>query len=81
MENVRLLLSNKDGKPFRIHTVFYLISMILMFLMDRLKEELNKRLSKLLNRKKLLDDKTIYLINPTGRFVAGGPMADTGLTG
>jgi S-adenosylmethionine synthetase len=29
----------------------------------------------------MLDDKTRYLINPTGRFVTGGPMGDTGLTG
>jgi len=29
----------------------------------------------------LLDDKTIYHVNPTGRFVIGGPMGDTGLTG
>ncbi len=30
---------------------------------------------------KLLDEKTRYLINPTGRFVVGGPAGDTGLTG
>ena len=29
----------------------------------------------------LLDDETRYLINPTGRFVVGGPCADSGLTG
>ncbi|GLH70661.1 S-adenosylmethionine synthase [Geothrix rubra] len=29
----------------------------------------------------LLDDHTIYHVNPTGRFVVGGPMGDTGLTG
>ena len=29
----------------------------------------------------LLDDRTIYHVNPTGRFVVGGPMGDTGLTG
>ena len=29
----------------------------------------------------LLDSKTVYLINPTGRFVVGGPQGDTGLTG
>jgi S-adenosylmethionine synthetase len=29
----------------------------------------------------LLDDDTTYLINPTGRFVVGGPVSDTGLTG
>ncbi|MBO8129086.1 MAG: methionine adenosyltransferase [Peptococcaceae bacterium] len=28
-----------------------------------------------------LDDKTVYYVNPTGRFVLGGPQADTGLTG
>ncbi|MCD6052504.1 MAG: S-adenosylmethionine synthetase, partial [Verrucomicrobia bacterium] len=31
--------------------------------------------------KNLLNDKTEYLINPTGRFVVGGPQGDTGLTG
>ncbi|MBI1840129.1 MAG: methionine adenosyltransferase [Verrucomicrobia bacterium] len=31
--------------------------------------------------KHLLDKKTVYLINPTGRFVVGGPQGDTGLTG
>ena len=31
--------------------------------------------------KKLLTDETKYLINPTGRFVVGGPQGDTGLTG
>jgi S-adenosylmethionine synthetase len=31
--------------------------------------------------KRLLNDKTEYLINPTGRFVVGGPQGDTGLTG
>ena len=31
--------------------------------------------------KELVDGKTRYLINPTGRFVIGGPMGDTGLTG
>ena len=30
---------------------------------------------------KLLDENTKYHINPTGRFVIGGPMGDTGLTG
>jgi len=29
----------------------------------------------------MLDDKTKYYVNPTGRFVVGGPMGDTGLTG
>ena len=31
--------------------------------------------------KELVDDKTRYLVNPTGRFVVGGPQGDSGLTG
>jgi S-adenosylmethionine synthetase len=31
--------------------------------------------------KGMLDDKTVFLINPTGRFVVGGPQGDCGLTG
>ncbi|MDX6600583.1 MAG: S-adenosylmethionine synthetase, partial [Gaiellales bacterium] len=31
--------------------------------------------------KRLIDDKTRFLVNPTGKFVIGGPMGDTGLTG
>ena len=31
--------------------------------------------------KELLDEKTKYFINPTGRFVTGGPLGDSGLTG
>lgn len=29
----------------------------------------------------LLDDRTVYLVNPTGKFVIGGPQSDTGMTG
>lgn len=71
----------KDGKPFRIHTVVLSHQHDPDVSYDDLKEELIKKVIKVALPEKLLDDKTIYLINPTGRFVAGGPMADTGLTG
>jgi len=44
------------------------------------KEIIEKLIRKTIPRK-LLDSETIYHVNPTGRFVMGGPMADTGLTG
>ncbi|MCX8058245.1 MAG: methionine adenosyltransferase [Spirochaetes bacterium] len=46
-----------------------------------LKNELIEKVIKEALPKELFDDKTIYYINPTGRFVIGGPQGDTGLTG
>jgi S-adenosylmethionine synthetase len=43
--------------------------------------DLMKKVIKAVVPSKLLDDKVVYHINPTGRFVAGGPAADTGVTG
>ena len=71
----------KDGKPFRIHTVVLSHQHDPDVSYDDLKEELIEKVIKVALPEKLLDNKTIYLVNPTGRFVAGGPMADTGLTG
>ncbi|MDR2602617.1 MAG: methionine adenosyltransferase [Spirochaetaceae bacterium] len=42
---------------------------------------INKIIKPVLDPTGLLDDKTKYYINPTGRFVVGGPFGDTGLTG
>jgi len=71
----------KDGKPFRIHTVVLSHQHDPDVSYDDLKEELIEKVIKVALPEKLLDNKTIYLVNPTGRFVSGGPMADTGLTG
>jgi S-adenosylmethionine synthetase len=49
---------------------------------DTIKEALIEQIIKpILAPTGLLDDKTKYFINPTGRFVVGGPFGDTGLTG
>lgn len=71
----------KDGIPFRIHTVVLSHQHDPDISYEELKEELINKVIKKALPEKLLDSKTIYLINPTGRFVIGGPMADTGLTG
>ncbi|MGM0419403.1 MAG: methionine adenosyltransferase [Bacillota bacterium] len=49
--------------------------------MDDLKDDIIEHVIKAIIPEDLLDKNTEYLINPTGRFVIGGPHGDTGLTG
>jgi len=49
--------------------------------MELLKKEVKEKIINEVIPSKYLDDKTKYYINPTGRFVIGGPLGDTGLTG
>ena len=48
---------------------------------EQIREAIMEEVVKKTFSKDLLDSKTKYFINPTGRFVLGGPMGDTGLTG
>src|SRR5690606_2703003 len=70
-----------DGKPNRIDTV--VISTQHDEVVDHatLEKEIIEKCVKKVIDAKLLDANTRYLINPTGRFVIGGPMGDCGLTG
>ncbi len=69
------------GKPKRIHTVV----LSTQHDPDASQSDIEKALFKnVINQvlpKDLLDDDTIYHINPSGRFVIGGPVGDAGLTG
>lgn len=49
--------------------------------MDILKKDIMEKVIKTVITEKYLDENTKYFINPTGRFVIGGPLGDTGLTG
>lgn len=46
-----------------------------------LREDIEKHIIRAICPKELLDEKTKIFVNPTGRFVTGGPMGDAGLTG
>src|SRR4051794_369648 len=48
---------------------------------EELRDKVRKVVIDAVIPKKMVDDKTNYYINPTGRFVIGGPHGDTGLTG
>lgn len=49
--------------------------------MDRLRQDIKLHVIDAIIPKELVDDNTKYFINPTGRFVIGGPVGDSGLTG
>ncbi len=71
-----------DGrKPVRIDTVVLSAQHDPDIPMDDLRKELLEKVIKPSLPESMLDSSTRFFINPTGRFVLGGPAADTGLTG
>jgi S-adenosylmethionine synthetase len=69
------------GKPKRVDTVVLSAQHDAHVPMHRLAEELKEHVIRAVIPPHLLDERTRYFINPTGRFVIGGPKADAGLTG
>jgi S-adenosylmethionine synthetase len=70
-----------DGKPSRIDTVVISTQHTPDVTHSRIEEEVIAEVIKKVIPAHLLDAETRYFINPTGRFVVGGPMGDCGLTG
>ena len=70
-----------DEKPARVHTVVVSAQHNEEIDMDRLKADIKREVIDKIIPQNLMDSETIILINPTGRFVIGGPVGDTGLTG
>jgi len=68
-------------KPIRVHTVVVSAQHSPEVDHDTIKREIIEKVVKPVIDPKLLDEKTIYHINPTGRFVVGGPYGDCGFTG
>ncbi len=78
----QVTIEYQDGKPYRLHTVVVSSQHSPDVDLKTLRKDIIKKVILPVLPKKLLDEKTIvYHINPTGRFVTGGPMGDTGLTG
>lgn len=71
----------QDGVPVRVDTVVLSSQHAPEIDMNTLRKELEQHVIRYVIPEELLDEKTKFFINPTGRFVYGGPMADTGLTG
>jgi S-adenosylmethionine synthetase len=70
-----------DGKPVRVDTVVISSQHSPDVSMDQLRSDVQEHVIKAVIPAELLDSNTKYYINPTGRFVVGGPQGDSGLTG
>jgi S-adenosylmethionine synthetase len=70
-----------NGKPVRVDAVVISTQHAEHVTNDELRRDILKNVIQAVIPAKLLDQDTKYHINPTGRFVIGGPMGDTGLTG
>ena len=71
----------EEDKPKRIETILISNQHDENVSLEQLKTDIIKYVIKEVVDSKYLDEKTKYYINPTGRFVTGGPLSDTGLTG
>jgi S-adenosylmethionine synthetase len=70
-----------DEKPSRVHTVVIAAQHNPEVDHDTLQEAITEEVIKKVVPAELLDNKTQYFVNTTGRFVVGGPLGDCGLTG
>ncbi|MCW5830470.1 MAG: methionine adenosyltransferase [Deltaproteobacteria bacterium] len=71
----------RDGVPFRVDTVVVSTQHAEDISQKQLKELVMETVVRPVVPTKLLDKRTKYFINPTGKFVVGGPMGDCGVTG
>ena len=71
----------ENGKPLRVHTIVISTQHNPDISQKQIEEDMIERIIKKVIPPTLLDEQTRYLINPTGRFVIGGPQGDAGLTG
>lgn len=71
----------RDGQPHRIKNILISTQHHPDFSGEELKKALIEKVIRPVVPKKLVDQQTEIFVNPTGRFVIGGPAGDTGLTG
>ncbi|KAI4628061.1 S-adenosylmethionine synthase [Alternaria sp. BMP 0032] len=67
--------------PLRVDTVVVSAQHSEEITTEKLREEIKEKIIKKVIPEKMLDDKTVYHIQPSGLFIIGGPQGDAGLTG
>ena len=77
----QITVEYEDDKPKRIDTILISTQHKSDVNQEVLKQDVIQKVINVIIPKKLIDEDTKIYINPTGRFVIGGPLGDTGLTG
>ena len=70
-----------DGQPVRVEAVVVSTQHSAAVELDTIRDDVIQLIIKPIIPAELLDENTKFYVNPTGRFVVGGPQGDTGLTG
>jgi S-adenosylmethionine synthetase len=71
----------RDGKPVRVATVVLSTQHADSATLEQISTDVREQVIQPIIPENLLDADTVYHVNPTGRFVVGGPSGDSGLTG
>ena len=78
---VQVTVEYENAKPIRVDTIVVSTQHKKEVDLETLKRDIKEKVISEVVPQELLDEKTKYFINPTGRFVIGGPLGDSGLTG
>jgi len=77
----QVTIEYENDRPVRVDTVVISTQHSELASLEQIREDMIAHVIRPVINPDLLDDKTKIFVNPTGRFVVGGPMGDSGLTG
>lgn len=77
----QVTIEYEKDKPIRVHTALIAAQHSPEVKMDKIREDILERVILPILPEAMVDDKIEYYVNPTGRFVIGGPQGDSGVTG
>ena len=78
---VEYKMENGVPVPKRVHTIVISTQHAPEVSNETINKELHEKVIKVVCPQEYLDDKTVYHIQPSGRFIIGGPQGDAGVTG
>ncbi|XP_068053405.1 S-adenosylmethionine synthase isoform X2 [Anomalospiza imberbis] len=78
---VQYIQKNGAVIPVRVHTIVISVQHDETISLENMRRTLKERVIQVVVPAKYLDDKTVYHLQPSGRFVIGGPQGDAGVTG